>query len=831
MILQKVRIESFAGLSDRELDLREGLNVVLGPNEAGKSTLFQAIRHTLLTPAALGKLQFDKLMRPFVPLGSGNTIACTIRFLHHGQQYLLAKRWGEERSAELTQPDGSQLRGEEPIREALAALLPAGEGTLRTVFLAAQSALAATLEELRKDHEAVDSLADLLRRAVLQPDGMSISAFQEKLEERLGELLGHWDWDRACPEKNRGLENPWKQGAGEVLKSWYERESLERSRSAAEQAEARLGELAGDLQACRDELQAVERRVKEREPAAQSVWKRRSLESELQSLRATTGRLKSDYDRWPALEQSLAAAVRELPAAREQVAALEGAKVAAEQAERRRRELEVLSQVRELARAAAAARERLARLPELSRPQLAELEAAGASAAAAAEAVRAEAALRSAGAGQGIAVSFQARADITLQVSKDGEPAGSRALGPGETLTVQARERARLEAPDWSLEASRAPEAQERRREEAQAARRRFEDLLSARGFASLEAARKACLDRELASGQAQEAEARYAERLGGRSLEELERAAAGPGAPGPGAEAAPSPRELAPVLQELQPAAARLREVELREAADREALQALVREHASREKLLEKIVAQTSEARQKEASLASLPALPPEAAEPEAFLQAHGQAKENLEALRRREQELDKEYGIAESGLPEESAEELASRRQEADRRHQRALRCARALQAVREASEAILAASGGGAQQDFERALGRYAAELTAERYRAMPLDGGLPAEMERQDGLRLPFALLSGGTRALFALALRLAMADAFLGGEEGFLVLDDPLVDLDPERQQRAAAVLARFAGTPGGQPGRQVLLFTCHPAHADRFPQARRIELG
>jgi exonuclease SbcC len=106
-------------------------------------------------------------------------------------------------------------------------------------------------------------------------------------------------------------------------------------------------------------------------------------------------------------------------------------------------------------------------------------------------------------------------------------------------------------------------------------------------------------------------------------------------------------------------------------------------------------------------------------------------------------------------------------------------------------------------------------------------MPLADGLPDCLERSDGLRLPFELLSGGTRGLFALALRLAMADAFLEGAEGFLLLDDPLVDLDPERQQRASAVLERFAG----RPGRQVLLFTCHPAHAARFPQARLSELA
>jgi exonuclease SbcC len=53
----------------------------------------------------------------------------------------------------------------------------------------------------------------------------------------------------------------------------------------------------------------------------------------------------------------------------------------------------------------------------------------------------------------------------------------------------------------------------------------------------------------------------------------------------------------------------------------------------------------------------------------------------------------------------------------------------------------------------------------------------------------------------------------MASHFLEGMSGFLVLDDPMVDLDLERQQLAADVLKDFA------QGCQMIVFTCHPAHA------------
>ncbi len=824
MILERVQIESFAGLADRDLELREGLNVVIGPNEAGKSTLFQAIRHTLLTPAALKGRESQKMLELFLPRGGGDSIACTLQFLHRGQRYLLAKRWGEGRSAELVQPDGSRLRGEEPIRSALAELLPAGEGTLRTVFLAAQSALPGTLRELAENPEAAGSLADLLRRAVLQPDGMSISAFQEKLAVRQEELLGRWDLEREHPEGNRGPDNPWQKGAGQVTQSWYKREGLERRRAEAEEAEARLGELARALQSCRAELAALERRVQEEDPAAQAVDRRSSLQKDLQLRQLRSESLRKAYEQWPQLQRSLTEAARELPEAEQRAAALRQEKAQAEQADRRRQAREQLDQARALKAETENARTKLAGLPAVSGPQLQELKKASE------EAERSAMGLQAAGAGQGIAVSLQARADITLQVSKDGEPPQARTLGPGETLTLTARERARLEAPAWSLDASSAPEDRQRLREKAESARRRFADLLSSRGFASLEAADQASRDFELAAARVQDAEGRLQKALQGQSLQELEQAAspagpaAGPTASQEGGGAAP--RELAAVYADLAKAEDFLRRLKEREATDQEALTALLQKHGSQDALLKLMLAEINAQQDVAAELASLPALPAEAADPDAFLTQHEAGKSAMKQMGDRERKLSDEYAEAERQLPEESSEDLADQLEDAERRYRQALRRARALLSVQAAARAVLEESGSDSQERFERDLGHYAAELTAGRYRAMPVAGGLPKDMVRSDGLPLPFDLLSGGTRALFALALRLAMADAFLEEAEGFLVLDDPLVDLDPERQDRASAVLARFAG----QPGRQLLLFTCHPAHAARFPQAHRVEL-
>lgn len=53
----------------------------------------------------------------------------------------------------------------------------------------------------------------------------------------------------------------------------------------------------------------------------------------------------------------------------------------------------------------------------------------------------------------------------------------------------------------------------------------------------------------------------------------------------------------------------------------------------------------------------------------------------------------------------------------------------------------------------------------------------------------------------------------MANYFLQGSDGFLIMDDPLVDMDPGRRKNAARVLKGYA------KGKQVIIFTCHPEHA------------
>ncbi len=118
-----------------------------------------------------------------------------------------------------------------------------------------------------------------------------------------------------------------------------------------------------------------------------------------------------------------------------------------------------------------------------------------------------------------------------------------------------------------------------------------------------------------------------------------------------------------------------------------------------------------------------------------------------------------------------------------------------------------------------------------VTGGRYRRLvsPL-GSQTVKVEQQDGRPKSPDQLSRGTQEQLYLALRFGLIREF--GERATrlpVVVDEVLVNFDPDRARRAAEAFAELART------NQVLVFTCHPETAEVFkdvcPDARIIEIA
>jgi len=243
--------------------------------------------------------------------------------------------------------------------------------------------------------------------------------------------------------------------------------------------------------------------------------------------------------------------------------------------------------------------------------------------------------------------------------------------------------------------------------------------------------------------------------------------------------------------------------------------LKELVRRHAVSDSaaLTRQMIKKQIELDSLENKLAALPGLPAGVSDLASFLESYRRMEEIVSSVGEELQKLLIELAELKARLPEQSAQDLQRVSREAAAAFDRELSHGLALRRVEEAIQAMEEKSSdifGGFREEFEQQV----AKLSGGKYQKAVMQESLPAIFQRKDGAAIPYAWLSSGTKDAFALALRLGMASHFLGSSDGFLMIDDPMVNMDPERQKIAGEMLKEF----GKQ--KQVLVFTCHPAHAE-----------
>ena len=124
MKLCELELEQFRKF-DRPLritGMAAGLNLIVGPNEMGKSTLFAALQ-AVLFERHRSQAQTVKSFQPAGHEGASPRVALTFEIA--GRPYRIEKRFLRRPSAELALPDGRHLHGE-AAEEALDGLLAGG---------------------------------------------------------------------------------------------------------------------------------------------------------------------------------------------------------------------------------------------------------------------------------------------------------------------------------------------------------------------------------------------------------------------------------------------------------------------------------------------------------------------------------------------------------------------------------------------------------------------------------------------------------------------------------------------------------------------------------
>jgi exonuclease SbcC len=802
MRLVTARLHPFGHFADRTFDLAKPLVVVHGPNELGKTTLRQAIFHGLFTPTKLTKTRLDDTVAPWLPLPTGDYAAVTLEFEHAGIAWTLEKRWGAGQACRLS--DGAtSIADPSAVQTRLGEILAHGEATYRHVLFTGQAELEQTLATIKANAKDLRDVRDLLNAAAGAAADVDEQKLRRLLEERIETAFSRWDDGTGRPERQsgreKGLDDPWKRDVGDILAAWYAWQTHEVARGRVLAIETELDRVAAHVARIEEQIHLAEDFVRRYGGLREALSERGVLEERVPRLEQSVATLNAAFTGWPRAEAAIAEweqRPQELEAEHGKLVQERADADAKREGASRKAEFERISKAK-LAWADAEAE--AAQHPDPGADRIEELE-------------RLETAITTAEnklASRQLSWRIEADVDAAVTVERGVEPAESVAVGPeGVVGTAEARVRIAAMGIRLTVESGGGDDV-DALFSSLKEKRTSLNDLLEACGATSMAAVKVMAQQHREAAATAGGRKQLYETLLAGKTFEQWTEGVAA-------IEKLPATRELAAIEEEITANRTRLAEGNATAKRHAEAIAEWKRQHTDHDTLTEQLLEAKSRLMEDRNRLASLPALPEQFASVKAFLEKLDGARQ-LQVDGQMQLTVEKEQQARLTAeLGDRRSEDIAEEAETTMRTFERARSKGRDYLRIREELDRIAAGAGVDPLVDFSAKVADMFTRITGDAT-TLAFDGQLPETVER-GGVEIPHDRLSQGASGALALAVRLAMAEAYLDGGSGFIMLDDPLVNLDKDRMTAAADILRAFSERS------QVIFYTCHDEQVARLSQ-------
>jgi len=808
MKLLSIRLHPFGGTANRTCTLHGGINVLEGPNEFGKSTLSNALWHALFTPTNLTPANLRNTMGRWYPKPGGDHARVTLQFEADGQLWSLQKTWGAGASSSLQADAAAGIADPTKVQDQLNPLLRRNEATWRHVLFTGQAQLAVTVEQLRASSGKIDEVQTLLAGAAAIPGDIPPDKLAAALEDRVTQHFGRWDLGTHGPERGRGIDNPWTNGKGPQLDTFYAMENVRRKLDDVIRHEKAVDDVNAKIHSLDGDMAVDEDFVRNGRSLRDGLGKRAGLEEKVQRLNGELVQLREIMIAWPGADQVIQAKETERVGVGRDLDSLEDELKNARkrgQAEQLRVAHCLLVTARTDWKTAA---EHLAKSKVVDPGLLAELKRLEK------EIDR----LRIHIAAQKLTARLESTAAISVKVQRGTEEPEVLTLSPSNAWENQADGIFRMEFQDLKLSVESGTGDVNALFTDLETARQRHAEILRTLGHESLAAAQMADGAHQVCLGEESTKKGLYRAALQGRTEEEWS-------ADMDALTNLPATRSVEVLEGEKNRLLGRKAALDLEIRQEREKIEKWTREHVDLNALTDKILAKTGDLKQANQDLAGLPDLP----------EGFSSIPEYLEQLRKKEvareqrdqrlRELKIEQGRLTGAAPNNTAEELRADLEIRQRDFERQQATGQALLRIQSKLLAVTADRGAdNPMLGLATAVSSHFRALTCGRYDAVTLDGVTPVRVGGAMALDTP--LLSQGTLGSLALATRLALSELYLNGMGGFFLLDDPFTDMDASRRAAAVQALGTFSEK------HQVLFFTCHPEHArelENVPGAKSLQ--
>jgi len=283
LIIQRLQTRNFGCLGEREFEFTSGLNIIRGPNEAGKSTLQAALLTVLFQKADTT----NQAVHRWQSWGIKNLFEIALEFTVDGVQWRLEKDFADGKACLTNLGSGEEWTNHNEVQDKIAQLLGTGsQGIYESTAAIRQQQIAAL--------EVGGELSDLLQQSVAgAASGVSVS-------DIIGQL------DKVLTELRRGLERAAPVNPGPLHLIQEEIARLEGEISKFKEHEQEIAQARKDLCEAEAQIEQLEPQVDHAEQLLARVEHRRELEERLAGLESEWLRLHQDVERVEQLNREIA---------------------------------------------------------------------------------------------------------------------------------------------------------------------------------------------------------------------------------------------------------------------------------------------------------------------------------------------------------------------------------------------------------------------------------------------------------------------------------------------------------------------------------------------
>lgn len=798
MIIKNLRLNPFAGTANREFVFTDNLNIVLGPNESGKSTFVNALLSALFVSTDQSDARLKKFYSNYLPKTGGDTINVDLGFSFDNTEFRLSKSWGATRSSKLSAGDSAVYTSPEEISGRMQKILNFNQGTYENVLVIRQSFLTDTINSIQSEAGASESIQKILRNSRFNMDGISVSRLKKLTEENVLKYFEHWDTDAEKPEGGRDIDREWKRGVGLILSAYYDYRRAEEKFKSAVKYETDLDELIKRIEKLTEETACLETYVQKYRQPYEDLNGRRILELKQDKLEKEIAELIDIQKRWPKLETEIDYLTREISSNSERLEILSKEKKNAEQYEAQRSLRKMYEKARPVYDQFLEEKEKLAGLPKVTPADIQAMN----------QAVRKQNECRIRFEAQKLRIKIQARQNFSAQLKAYlGESEKIELKGDTEFDRVLSGSIG-LETEQFKLSVMSGDGDSAKILNDLREAKKNYQNLLA---HYSIQNESELNARAEIYTSQMKAAEAKstqLAAILEGKSFQEVERQYEA-------LDDIPVQRPLTDIVQEYASLSQRIVSVKNEKNEKSKIIENWTAVYKNSDAVFDIHADKKIELNKITAEIGSMKPMPSEFTDADKFIadfkQHEAELKlktDQLTAEKIRRAEFEKQE-------PEASAEEYESEMLLTAEHFEKVKKEGMSYLLIQNELNSLLDELDGDTFEPLQNEVSRLVAELTVNKYTSLSMDEIIPYSVGN-NGSGIPVELLSAGTKDILALALRLGMASFYLNGRQGFIIMDDPLVNLDTARQQAAVECIRSAAKRF------QIILLTCHPSHAELF---------